>query len=170
MGFKDSGDGRIVVPHWLGTLVFVLLGGSNLEISLSISFNLAENISLLFIWYWKVGDSGLGYNVDPNILGIEYAFTAPVNPSLPLGVWIWKGFCIEFLPDFLTLHIRLCNCRRRWCYLHHRRTHHSYTWWLSASQEPIYIYIKAEAERKWVPKIKEVMTNRKSPYLKFKHV
>ena len=33
-----------------------------------------------------------------------------------------------------------------------------------------YIYIIAEAERKWVPRIKEVMTNRKNPYLKFRHV
>ena len=27
-----------------------------------------------------------------------------------------------------------------------------------------------EAERKWVPKTKEAVTNRKSPYLKFRHV
>ena len=32
------------------------------------------------------------------------------------------------------------------------------------------LYIIAEAERKWVPTIKEVVTNRKNTYLKFRHV
>ena len=34
----------------------------------------------------------------------------------------------------------------------------------------IYIYIIAEAERKWIPTIKKVLTNRKYVYLKFKHI
>ena len=35
----------------------------------------------------------------------------------------------------------------------------------------IYIfYIIAKAERKWIPTIKEVLTNRKSGYLKFRHI
>ena len=34
----------------------------------------------------------------------------------------------------------------------------------------IYIYILAEAERKWVPTIKEALTNKIIAYLKFKHV
>ena len=34
----------------------------------------------------------------------------------------------------------------------------------------IYIYIIAETERKWIPTIKEVVTNRKSGYLKFRHI
>ena len=33
-------------------------------------------------------------------------------------------------------------------------------------EDLIYIYIIAEAERKWIPTIKEVVTNRKSVYLK----
>ena len=32
------------------------------------------------------------------------------------------------------------------------------------------LYIIAEAERNWVPTIKEVVTNRKNTYLKFRHV
>ena len=31
-------------------------------------------------------------------------------------------------------------------------------------------YIIAEAERKWIPTIKEVLTNRITAYLKFRHV
>ena len=34
----------------------------------------------------------------------------------------------------------------------------------------IYIYIIAEVERKWVPIIKEVLTNKISGYLKFIHI
>ena len=34
----------------------------------------------------------------------------------------------------------------------------------------IYIYILAEAERKWVPTIKEALTNRITVYLKLRHV
>ena len=34
----------------------------------------------------------------------------------------------------------------------------------------IYIYIIAEAERKWIPTIKEVLTNKITAYLKFRHV
>ena len=34
----------------------------------------------------------------------------------------------------------------------------------------IYIYIIAEVERKWIPTIKEVLTNRKIDYLKFRHI
>lgn len=64
-----------------------------MEISLSISFNLAENISLPFVWCWKIGDFGLGCKVDPDILGIEYSFTSPVNPSFP--AWYF-----EFEKDF----------------------------------------------------------------------
>ena len=32
------------------------------------------------------------------------------------------------------------------------------------------LYIIAEAERKWIPTIKEVLTNRIIAYLKFRHV
>ena len=34
----------------------------------------------------------------------------------------------------------------------------------------LYIYIIAEVERKWVPIIKEVLTNKISGYLKFIHI
>ena len=34
----------------------------------------------------------------------------------------------------------------------------------------IYIDIIAEAERKWIPTIKEVLTNRITAYLKFRHI
>ena len=34
----------------------------------------------------------------------------------------------------------------------------------------IYIYIISEVERKWVPIIKEVLTNKISGYLKFIHI
>ena len=34
----------------------------------------------------------------------------------------------------------------------------------------IYIYIIAEAKRKWIPTIKEVLTNKIIAYLKFRHV
>ena len=34
----------------------------------------------------------------------------------------------------------------------------------------IYIYIIAEVERKWIPTIKAVLTNKITVYLKFRHV
>ena len=34
----------------------------------------------------------------------------------------------------------------------------------------MYVYIIAEAERKWIPTIKDVLTNRITAYLKFRHV
>ena len=34
----------------------------------------------------------------------------------------------------------------------------------------IYIYIIAEVERKWIPTIKEALTNRITAYLKFRRV
>ena len=36
--------------------------------------------------------------------------------------------------------------------------------------QSIYIYIIAEAKRKWIPTIKEVLTNKIIAYLKFRHV